>query len=98
MLGLYAAIYGVGTRVSRGMRLCLALLAVFVGLQLFNTWPERFVQALRTDIRLPLYASTVRLIRDRPLLGAGPGNFRREFAAYRSAAHKSRAVAAPPSP
>ena len=95
VLGAYLALYEIAPRFSRTMRVCLALIALFVCVQLFNTWPDRFVAAVSNDIRLPLYASTLRLIHDRPLLGVGPGNFRREFATYRSAAHKSRTVAAP---
>jgi O-antigen ligase len=60
-----------------------------------QTVPERLLQTVREDIRVPMYASTMRLVGDHPLLGVGPGNFRREFTNYRSeSSYHSRLVAA----
>lgn len=56
--------------------------------------PERVKAAVATDIRAPLWTQTLRMVADHPLTGVGPGNFRRDFVGYKSAAHKQRAVAA----
>ena len=59
------------------------------------TVPQRLLETVREDVRVPLYASTARLIRDNPWLGVGPGNFRREFVTYRSqSTYHNRLVAA----
>lgn len=46
------------------------------------------------DIRLPLWGQTIRMIREYPIFGVGPGNFERRFVVYRSDAQKRRRVAA----
>lgn len=55
-----------------------------------------FQNALRNaaaeDIRLPCWRGTVEMISESPWLGVGPGQFRRVFPAYRTAAQKSRSV------
>lgn len=94
VLGVYVLLFGVLSRLSwlRRVLLCaglgLMVLAAVVAM------PGRIVQAIDQDIRVPLWAQTVRMIGDHPLLGAGPGNYRREFVLYKSAAHKQRTVAA----
>lgn len=75
----------------------ILVLVVLAGLVLGTviSWPEKVGDAIEGDIRLPMYVSTLRLIADHPVLGVGPGNFCRDFVAYRSTAQKARAVSAP---
>lgn len=77
-----------------GRVLLLTSLAL-VALGVIISAPEKVANAIESDIRIPLYASTLRMISEHPYLGVGPGNFGREFVAYRSTAQKARAVAAP---
>ncbi len=94
VLGVYVLLFGVLARLSWLGRV---LLCAGLGLMVFAAvvaMPGRIVQAIDQDIRVPLWAQTVRMIGDRPWLGAGPGNYRREFVLYKSAAHKQRIVAA----
>lgn len=66
------------------------------GILLVGAWLTRdsLQEAAAQDIRLPCWRATVAMIADSPWLGVGPGQYRREFPAYRSAAHKQRVVAA----
>ncbi len=59
------------------------------------SYPSTVSKQIRKDIRLPLFASTVKMIADHPGLGVGPGNYRRDFASYRTPAQRVRKVAAP---
>lgn len=52
---------------------------------------ERLVEA---DIRPPCWRDTLRLVAGNPLLGVGPGNFRREFASLRGHEYLRRETAA----
>jgi O-antigen ligase/tetratricopeptide (TPR) repeat protein len=54
----------------------------------------RLAKVAEEDIRPPLYMGTLRMVVERPILGVGPGNFRREYAGRRSREHLSRRVAA----
>ena len=79
----------------RGRQRLLACLGVvlLVGVgALFGR--DRLARKMAEDIRPPLYEGTLRLALDSPVLGVGPGNFRREYAGRRSVAHQSRRVAA----
>ncbi len=76
-------------------RVLLLAVLLLVGVGAVVAYPEKVSSAIELDIRLPLYASTVRMIADHPCLGVGPGNFTRDFVTYRSTAQKARAVAAP---
>lgn len=96
-LGL--ALYGVTMFLLKpcswpGRVLVLAVLTSLL-LGVVIAWPEKVGEAIEGDIRLPMYASTLRMVADHPLLGVGPGNFCRDFVLYRSRAQKARAVAAP---
>ena len=55
---------------------------------------EALRRAVNQDIRLPLWSGTAKLIAAHALGGVGPGNFRREYPAFKSTAHKMRDVAA----
>lgn len=73
-----------------------AMFAVGVGgVLLVGAWLTRdsLQEAAAQDIRLPCWRGTVAMIADSPWLGIGPGQYRREFPAYRSAAQKQRLVA-----
>ncbi len=93
-LAAYMAVYGLLLRMPRRIGGLLAVLALVAAFTLTLRFGDRVATAVEKDIRIPLWAQTVRLSLDHPLLGVGPGNFRREFAGYRSAAQKARAVAA----
>lgn len=69
----------------------MGTLLILLGGLLFR---DRVAAAVAEDIRLPLYAGTLQLVAERPILGVGPGNFRREYAGRRSTAHLSRRVTA----
>jgi tetratricopeptide (TPR) repeat protein len=71
--------------------LCVGLLAV--GGFCLPLTTGQLAEINRKDIRIPCWTQTARLMLEHPLLGVGPGNFRREFAAVRSIAQKARAVA-----
>jgi O-antigen ligase/tetratricopeptide (TPR) repeat protein len=77
---------------GRGLLLA-ALLLVALGVVI--AYPEKVGEMIERDIRLPLFANSLRMVRDHPVLGVGPGNFTRDFVAYRSTAQKARAAAAP---
>ncbi len=77
-----------------GRILLLAVLAT-VAMGGVISYPEKVAKAIESDIRIPLYASTLRMLIEHPYLGVGPGNFSRDFVTYRSTAQKARAVAAP---
>ncbi|MCJ8330808.1 MAG: O-antigen ligase family protein [Lentisphaeria bacterium] len=66
--------------------ICLALTAAVVGLKFF---PVKAISVVKADVRLPMWASTVRLIKTKPL-GAGPGEFRKAFTPYRAFSTYSR--------
>jgi len=66
---------------------------VVSGLGLAALNRDALVAAAAADIRLPLWRETVRMIGRNPVFGVGPGNFRREFSAYRSADQMARGVA-----
>ncbi|MFA5206572.1 MAG: O-antigen ligase family protein, partial [Lentisphaeria bacterium] len=90
----YGLVFGVLPRFSwpgRGL-LLLGLAGVLAAGAV--AWPERVAQAVGDDIRLPLWAQTARLVKDHPVGGCGPGLFRREFVAYKSAEQMERRVAA----
>ncbi len=56
--------------------------------------PSQMVRLVRRDVRVPMFASTVRLIADQPL-GVGAGNFRKAFTPYRAhSTYHERRVAA----
>lgn len=65
---------------------------LFLGMVLMA---DKVSDAINDDIRIPLWAQTVRLIRAHPVLGVGPGNFERDFVRFKSTAHRQRLVAAP---
>ena len=94
MLGLYAFFFLVLPRFSRGARVALCLVALGFALAILVLFPRKVTRTIEADIRLPLYANTLRLIASHPWLGVGPGNFRRDFVSFRSAAQKARAVSA----
>ncbi|MFW5802987.1 MAG: O-antigen ligase family protein [Verrucomicrobiota bacterium] len=66
------------------------------GVLLFGAWLSRdsLQAAAAEDIRLPCWRGTVAMIANSPWTGVGPGQYRREFPAYRSTALKQRLVAA----
>ncbi|MFT5129250.1 MAG: O-antigen ligase, partial [Rhodothermales bacterium] len=101
----FAAFYRARSRYNRVMMMLLLGLTPMTLIMLTQVtllkWaspqavPERLLDTVREDVRVPMYSSTIRLIRDNPLLGVGPGNFRREFTEYRSqSTYHSRLVAA----
>ena len=93
-LGLYGLIFFLLKPCTWTGRVLLggALAGLLIGVGI--SWPEKISEAIARDIRLPLYANTLRLIADKPVLGVGPGNFCRDFVLYRSRAQKARAVSA----
>ncbi len=93
-LGLYGLVFFLLKPCSWTGRVLLggALAGLLLGVVV--SWPEKVGEAIAKDIRLPLYANTLRLIADKPILGVGPGNFCRDFVLYRSRAQKARAVSA----
>lgn len=93
-LALYAVVFGVLRPLRPAGRVLVAAALLAGAFGLLVSHPDKAAKWIAEDIRLPLYASSLRLWRDHPLLGVGPGNFAREFVAYRSAAQKSRAVSA----
>ena len=94
VLGIYGLVYVLLPLLSWRMRAIVGVALIALAFWVVNLASERIVETLEADIRLPLYAQTVRMTLDYPVLGVGPGNFRREFVKYRSVAHKSRFVAA----
>jgi len=81
------------------VRPALARAALVVGLVAAvaaAAWLGRgaLMQAARDDVRLPLWQSTLRLAVGHPLLGIGPGNFRREFVAFRQPAQMAKPTTA----
>lgn len=94
-LGSYVVLFLVLPRFVWLLRIILAI--GIAGILFFAalTYPERIAQSINEDIRLPLWTQTLLMIRDHPVLGVGPGNFRAEYVHYKSLAHKGRAVAAP---
>jgi O-antigen ligase len=94
VLGAYVLFFVLFRPLSRGARAAICAVLAAFAVAVLIMFPTKVGKTIESDIRVPLYASTVRLIADRPWLGVGPGNFRREFVLYRSDAHKARAVAA----
>jgi O-antigen ligase/tetratricopeptide (TPR) repeat protein len=101
----FAAFYRARSRYNRVMVVLILTLTPITALMLTQvallkwaspqTVPQRLLETVREDIRVPMYSSTCRLISDHPILGVGPGNFRREFTEYRSeSTYHSRLVAA----
>jgi O-antigen ligase/tetratricopeptide (TPR) repeat protein len=70
----------------------LLIIALAAGWNLASMKMRRLI---KEDIRLPLWQSTLQMIGDHPILGVGPGNYRREFPAYRRITQQQRHVAAP---
>jgi len=94
-LGAYALLYAPIPRLSRvGRGVLLSGLTGIIGLA-FWTWPAPFIEQWERDIRPPLWVGTARMIADHPVFGVGPGNFRRVYVRYRSAAHHARPDVAP---
>ncbi|OGV62471.1 MAG: hypothetical protein A3K19_33485 [Lentisphaerae bacterium RIFOXYB12_FULL_65_16] len=94
-LGAYVCLFLVLPRLSTFLAAVIGGLIPILVIACFAFLPEAVIHSAESDIRLPMYASTVRLIADHPVLGVGAGNYRRDYARYRSLAHKSRFVAAP---
>ena len=94
-LALYALVVFMLKPCSWPKRVLLLMVLFVVAAGALISYPEKVSRAIERDIRLPLYASTLRMIADHPYLGVGPGNFARDFVTYRSTAQKARAVAAP---
>jgi O-antigen ligase/tetratricopeptide (TPR) repeat protein len=94
-LALYALVMFMLKPCSWPKRVLLLAVLLAVATGAIISYPEKIARAIERDIRLPLYASTIRMVADHPYLGVGPGNFARDFVTYRSTAQKARAVAAP---
>ncbi len=95
VLGVYILVFLVLPHFSKPARLLLlsglgvvAVAAVFLSAEWLRAQWQR-------DIRPPLWRQTVRLILDHPLLGVGPGNFRRAYEVYKSPAQRARPDVAP---
>lgn len=94
VLAAYLVAWLAGSRVPRRIRGAVLLaLAGAAGLGIAASRAQ-IQQALAADIRPPLWRQTVRMVLDRPVLGAGPGSFTREFARYRSSDHSAKPNAA----
>ncbi len=95
-LGAYAVLHGLLARFQPLRRGLLFLLLAGGLAAVAVLWRgNQVAAAVDRDIRLPMWAATVKMIADHPLTGVGPGNFRREFVVYKTVAHKARPVAAP---
>lgn len=93
VVGLYLAYAGLRRLPGRWRGAAVAVGAALVVAGGFLA-RGRLAEAAAEDIRPPLYAGTLRLVAEHPILGVGPGNFRREYAGRRSREHLSRRVAA----
>ncbi len=93
-VGLYLAVYVVLGRLPGKWRWLAAVLGVVLVAAGGFLVRGKLAAKMAEDIRPPLYAGVLKMVVDRPFLGVGPGNFRREYAGRRSLAHLSRRVAA----
>ncbi len=91
---LYGPVLCLGVKRLGIVRLLPLAALVIAGVLFLGLRRETVSRYIREDIRLPLYAQSLRLIAARPVIGSGPGTFRREFVLFRSPEHKSRLVAA----
>lgn len=94
MLAVYAFLFLLLPSCTRLARAVVIGLTAVLLMGVVVVKADRIVDMVTRDIRVPLYASTIRLVRDHPMFGVGAGNFRREFVEYRSLAHKARPNAA----
>ena len=93
-LAAYAVLHVLVVRLRGHCRLFGFLgLALLLGIGTMAGY-ERIGRAMADDIRLPLYEGTLMLAAEFPVLGSGPGNFRREYASRRSTEHQARRVTA----
>ena len=88
--GAWWAFWRIPTRTWRA-----AFVGILVAVCLVGTWlgRERLEAMAARDIRLPCWRGTIAMVSQSPWLGAGPGQYRREFPAYRTPAQMQRAVA-----
>jgi O-antigen ligase/tetratricopeptide (TPR) repeat protein len=93
VLSAYGFFFWVLPRFSRAGRwfLCAGMLLLGTYCALLSI--DQLVEMNQRDIRIPCWTQTARMVLQHPVLGVGPGNFRREFASVRSVAQKARDVA-----
>lgn len=93
-VGIYLVVFVVLARLPGRWRLLVVLLGL-AGLTLAGVLGrDRLAAKMAEDIRPPLYTGVLKMVGERPFLGVGPGNFRREYAGRRSREHLARRVAA----
>lgn len=93
-VALYVAVYvALGKLPGKWRWLAVLLGVVLVAVAGFLA-RGKLAAKMAEDIRPPLYAGVLKMVAERPVLGFGPGNFRREYAGRRSRAHLARRVAA----
>jgi O-antigen ligase/tetratricopeptide (TPR) repeat protein len=93
VLSAYGFFFWVLPRFSRAGRLLLCAGLLLLGTFCTLLSVEQLLEMNQRDIRIPCWTQTARLVLQHPVLGVGPGNFRREFASVRSVAQKARDVA-----
>ncbi|NOY81569.1 MAG: hypothetical protein GXP31_11280 [Kiritimatiellaeota bacterium] len=95
VLGAYVLAFLVLPRFSKPGRLLFLLGVGAIAVAAVGLSGDWLREQWRRDIRPPLWQQTARLILDHPLLGVGPGNFRRAYELYKSPAQRARPDVAP---
>jgi hypothetical protein len=72
----------------------IVLFTLILGVASSVIFSTAFKQAIREDIRGPLWTNTVNMAASSPGIGYGPGNFRKVYTLFRSPEHSIRLVSA----